>query len=79
MESIITVKDLCKSYGEKLVLDKINLDVAEGEILGFLGPTGAGKTTLIKILTGQTPITSGIAKVLGTECSKLTYKEYYCS
>lgn len=50
--SIVT-SDICKRFGEKNVLDGINLKIREGEIFGLLGPSGAGKTTLIRILTGQ--------------------------
>ena len=45
--------NLFKSFQNKTVLNGITLDIGEGEIFGLLGPSGAGKTTLIKILTGQ--------------------------
>ena len=47
-----------------------------GEILGFLGPSGAGKTTTIKILTGQLKPTSGNAEILGIECDKINERIY---
>lgn len=65
METSIEIVDVVKKFGDKLVLEKINLQIARGEILGLLGPSGAGKTTLIKILTGQLSATEGNAKVLG--------------
>ncbi|MYS22155.1 ABC-2 type transport system ATP-binding protein [Streptomyces sp. DvalAA-14] len=49
--SAITAKGLRKSYGDKLVLDGIDLDVAEGTVFGLLGPNGAGKTTVVTILS----------------------------
>ena len=45
----ICVKDLKHNFNEKTVLDNINFDVNTGEIFGLLGPSGAGKTTLIQI------------------------------
>ena len=50
-----------------LALDKVSLDVAEGEFFGLLGPNGAGKTTMISILAGLTRATAGGVKVLGSD------------
>ncbi|MDE2173491.1 MAG: ABC transporter ATP-binding protein [Patescibacteria group bacterium] len=52
MAGIITAKNLTKSYGGRMAVDHIDLDVAAGEFYGFLGPNGAGKTTTIRMLTG---------------------------
>ena len=48
--AIIECKDVCKSFGEKVALDHINLEIPAGQIFGLLGPNGAGKTTLIRII-----------------------------
>lgn len=53
MEQIIQVNHLEHKFGEKTVLKDINFSIKKGEIFGLLGPSGAGKTTIIKILTGQ--------------------------
>lgn len=53
METIIKVRDVSLSFKDKEVLKKLNFDVQKGEIFGFLGPSGAGKTTTMKLLTGQ--------------------------
>ena len=66
----ICIKQLSKSFGSKNVLNNISLSVPEGELFGLLGPSGAGKTTLIKILTGQLSF-SGFAEILGRKCSEL--------
>ena len=69
---MITCTNLKKSFGDKLVLKDINLSVAKGSIVGLLGPSGAGKTTIIKILTGQLSYDSGSVRVFDKEASKLT-------
>jgi ABC-2 type transport system ATP-binding protein len=53
---IVSIKNVSKSYGKQQVLKDINLEIFPGEIFGFLGPSGAGKTTLVKQLAGlETP------------------------
>ena len=47
---IIECKDVCKSFGEKVALDHVSVDIPKGKIFGLLGPNGAGKTTLIRII-----------------------------
>ncbi len=71
----IDVRNLNKSFGEKVVLDNISLSVGCGELFGLLGPSGAGKTTLIRILTGQLKY-QGRAEVLGEDCSRLGNEIY---
>ncbi|MBO7643970.1 MAG: ATP-binding cassette domain-containing protein [Bacteroidales bacterium] len=48
--AIIECKEVCKSFGEKVALDHVSVDIPEGRIFGLLGPNGAGKTTLIRII-----------------------------
>lgn len=62
---MIEVKDLTKNYGERVAIDHISFSVKRGEILGFLGQNGAGKTTAMKILTCFMSATSGTASVAG--------------
>ena len=72
MENIIIADNISKAFGGKSVLDGISLAAGRGEIFGLLGPSGAGKTTLIKILTGQLIPDGGYAEINGTESRKMT-------
>lgn len=55
----IEVRDLCKHFGDLVVLDHMNFDIYEGEFLLVVGPTGCGKTTFCNVLTGLLPVTEG--------------------
>ena len=57
--AIIECKEVCKSFGEKVALDHVSLEIPEGQIFGLLGPNGAGKTTLIRIINRITIPNSG--------------------
>lgn len=65
---MIDVKNLFFSYTSKPFIKNINFTVNKGEIFGFLGPSGAGKTTLQKILTGRIHTYEGTASVNGMKC-----------
>jgi ABC-2 type transport system ATP-binding protein len=62
---LIEIKHLTKYYGTKAAIQDVSFDVEKGEILGFLGPNAAGKTTTMRILTCFMPATSGTAKISG--------------
>ncbi len=64
-EVIISVKDLCKCFGDFTAVDHITFDVRRGEIFGFLGANGAGKTTAMRMLCGLSYPTSGSGMVAG--------------
>ena len=76
MSAVISMKNIKKDFGQKTVLHDINCSIEKGEIFGLLGPSGAGKTTIIKILTGQIPKTSGEAALYGVNTDKLTEEVY---
>ena len=57
--AIIEIKNVSKSFGEKVALENVSLEIPEGKIFGLLGPNGAGKTTLIRIINRITIPTSG--------------------
>ncbi|MFC1726245.1 ABC transporter ATP-binding protein [candidate division KSB1 bacterium] len=62
---MIEIKELTKYYGIKKAVDNISFNVERGEILGFLGPNAAGKTTTMRVITGYLPATSGTAAIDG--------------
>jgi ABC-2 type transport system ATP-binding protein len=68
MEMMIEVQDLTKYYGPTLAISQLNFAVAAGEIVGFLGPNAAGKTTTLKILAGFLAPTAGTARINGHDC-----------
>ncbi|MDW6025594.1 ABC transporter ATP-binding protein [Mesorhizobium sp. BAC0120] len=61
----IEVHDLVKRFGTRTVVDHVSMNVAEGEIVGFLGPNGSGKTTTIRIMCGLLTPDEGSGQVLG--------------
>jgi ABC-2 type transport system ATP-binding protein len=61
----VVVRDMRKSFGETVVLDGVDLTVAEGTIFALLGPNGAGKTTIVRILSTLIPADSGDVRVAG--------------
>jgi ABC-2 type transport system ATP-binding protein len=67
---MIETRRLTKRYGEKLAVSALDLRVEPGEILGFLGANGAGKSTTVRILTGLIPPTSGRAIVAGYDIGR---------
>lgn len=69
---MINCKNVQKSFYGKKVLSGINFDIEDGEIFGLLGPSGAGKTTLIKILTGQLGFDAGTVNVMNKPVASLT-------
>ncbi len=65
MTDVLTLEDVCKSYGDFRAVDRLSLHVPRGEVLGFLGPNGAGKTTTIRMVMGITYPDSGTLNILG--------------
>lgn len=67
-DMIIKAEDLTKKYGDKTVVNKLNLEIRRGEVFGLLGPNGAGKTTTILMLLGLTEPSGGRAVIDGFDC-----------
>ena len=65
MKLAIEVHDLSKRFAEKLAVENVSLNVRQGEIFGFLGPNGSGKTTTIRMICGLLTPDSGTGTCLG--------------
>ncbi len=71
-EPVIVVEDLTRRFGEFIAVDHINFQVGAGEVVGYLGPNGSGKTTTIRMLLGLLEPTEGRATVLGYDAFRQT-------
>ena len=70
-ENIIEIKNVCKSFGEKCILNNINISVKQGEFLTLLGPSGCGKTTLLRMIAGFGQADSGEILINGTDITEM--------
>src|SRR5664280_3872359 len=66
----IRTEGLTKRYGDVDALCDLDLEIAEGEVVGYLGPNGAGKTTTIRLLLGLARPTAGRAEIFGIDCQR---------
>lgn len=69
-------EDLSKHYGAVRALGGLDLEVSQGEVLGFLGPNGAGKTTTIRLFLGLVRPTGGRAEIFGLDCQRQTVEAH---
>lgn len=74
-EVVIRVRDLKVGFGDRLVLDGLNLDLYRGEVLGFVGASGSGKSVLTRTILGLLRKRSGAIEVFGRDLDKLTLEE----
>lgn len=72
----IQINDVAKRFGSKVVLEHISLDVPRAEIFGVLGPSGAGKTTLVKMIAGIEVASTGYVDVLNQRMPKLNMMQH---
>lgn len=77
-KTVLELKNVNKTYGKSKVIDNISLEVKEGEIYGFLGPNGSGKTTTIKMILRLISSDSGEIKVNGYDVKKQFEKAMEC-
>lgn len=67
---VVRTEGLSKYYGSAAALKDLDLEIAEGEVVGYLGPNGAGKTTTIRLLLGLIMPTAGTAEIFGLDCQR---------
>ena len=66
----VRTEHLTKRYGDVDALKDLNLEIAQGEVVGYLGPNGAGKTTTVRLLLGLARPTAGRAEIFGLDCQR---------
>lgn len=71
-ETILELKEVCKSFGGLLAVNKVNLSVGKGELRALIGPNGAGKTTLLNLINGVLPVSSGNIFFKGKEITNFS-------
>jgi phospholipid/cholesterol/gamma-HCH transport system ATP-binding protein len=71
-EPVIRIRDLVVGFGDRNVLDHISVDVGRGEIFGFVGGSGSGKSVLLRTIIGLVPSREGMVDVLGTRLTEAT-------
>ncbi|MGB6118353.1 MAG: ABC transporter ATP-binding protein [Mesorhizobium sp.] len=74
-EVVISARDVTVRFGEKVVLDKLSLDVRRGEILGFVGASGAGKSVLLRTILGLNRKQSGTIELFGIDLDKASERQ----
>jgi ABC-2 type transport system ATP-binding protein len=70
IRTAIRTEALTKRYGRLAAVDNLDLEVAQGEVVGFLGPNGAGKTTTIRLLLGLIRPSAGRGEIFGIDCQR---------
>ena len=65
--AVITINNLTKEFGDLIAVNNVTLSIDKGQLFGLLGPNGSGKTTMIKMLTGQIKPTNGTAELLNID------------
>ncbi len=64
---MIELKGVCKSFGDSIILDNVDLTIYQDEALGIIGPSGTGKSTILRIIAGLTPVDAGEVYVAGQQ------------
>ncbi len=72
MDAIIRVRDLVVTFGERAVMKGLDLDIRRGEILGFVGPSGQGKSVLTRTILGLVPKRSGTIQIFGEDVDSIS-------
>ena len=76
MDSVLVLDSLSRSFGEKRVLNELSFEVPQGEVFGFLGPNGSGKTTTMRVVFGLLTPDSGEVRYGGKRVTKDDSKHF---
>jgi phospholipid/cholesterol/gamma-HCH transport system ATP-binding protein len=76
-QNFIEISDLCFAYGDRILFDNINIDIPRGKIIAIMGPSGTGKTTLLKLISAQLAPLSGSVLVDDVNIHHLSRKALY--
>ena len=71
----ISIRGLSKTFGASVILDRVDLDIAPGELLALLGPSGSGKTTLLRLLAGLDTASAGAIEFDGEDAARTSVQE----
>ncbi len=79
-EVILKTSSLTKKFKEHAAVNEVSLEISRGDIYGFIGRNGAGKTTFLKMISGMSFPTSGRIEIFGGDCAKQPYLffTYWC-
>ena len=78
-QALIEVKDLSFKRGERVIYDQVNLKIRQGQITGIMGPSGTGKTTLLRLIGGQLTPDQGEVLFDGQNIAKMSRKELFAA
>jgi phospholipid/cholesterol/gamma-HCH transport system ATP-binding protein len=76
-DAVIEVRDVRYSIGGRTIFDGLDITARRGRITAFMGPSGTGKTTLLRLITGQSQAERGSVRVFGDEVSTLSTRELF--
>jgi phospholipid/cholesterol/gamma-HCH transport system ATP-binding protein len=76
-DAVIEVRDVRYTVGGRAIFDGLNVTAAQGRITAFMGPSGTGKTTLLRLITGQAHADRGSVRVFGAEVSTMSGRELF--
>ena len=74
-EAVISVRDVTVAFGRNVILDKLDLDIRRGEVLGFIGPSGSGKSVLMRTILGLNQKKSGLIDIFGQDVDKVNERQ----
>lgn len=78
-QSLIEIKNLSFKRGDRIIYDNISLDIRRGQITAIMGPSGTGKTTLLRLIGGQLIPDSGQVLLDGTDIASMTRSELFAA